>query len=188
MEEIRLIDRAAEGDRDALQILMVRFRPRIFSVAYHLLGDREEAEDLTQEALLRAIDRLPYFDARKGSFLNWLVTLTVRLGFNWLEKKKREGLLRAFSSQGESWSETADWDPNGFHPDPSNDYHRQQLIRLCLSRLPETQRSALLLRYGQGMSVREISELLGVADGTVKSWLFRGREALRVLFKEIGLL
>ncbi|MCS7224038.1 MAG: sigma-70 family RNA polymerase sigma factor [Armatimonadetes bacterium] len=189
MEERTLVEQATQGDDAAFQALIALYRPRLLSIAYHLLGDREEAEDLVQEALLRAFTRLGYYDPAKGSFLNWLTVIMVRLGVNWIGMgRKRDSVLVLESEVAESFRSGVDlWD--GLEQrETGREMERRLVIQKGLALLPRQQRAVLLLRYTEDLTVKEISEALDVPVGTVKSWLFRGRQTLRAYLKEAGLL
>ncbi len=186
MDDAELVRRCLNGDRAAFDELVRRHRDRVYSIAFHLLGDHDWAEDLAQDAFLRAFQRLALFDSRKGSFAVWLATLTTRLCLNAL--KKRRGELQWQADEGEEGfaDEVAE-----VAPTPEEAWweeERRIILRRLLMGLPPLQRAALLLRYGEEMGIDEIARTLQVPVGTVKAWLFRGRETLRRKLKEAGLL
>ena len=186
MDEIVLIQKCLEGEGWAFDELVRRYRDRVYGMALHLLGDRDLAEDLAQEAFLRAFQRLAMFDPNKGSFSTWLMTLTTRLCLNALKKRtaEQQWLL-------EQVDETLELAEMSDEFTPEEEWwatERRAIIRQLLSTLHPMQRAVLLLRYGEEMSIHEIAQTLQVPVGTVKAWLFRGREALRRKLKEVGLL
>jgi RNA polymerase sigma-70 factor (ECF subfamily) len=87
MDDAALVRRCLEGDKRAFDELVQRYRDRIYGMALHLLGDKDLAEDIAQEAFLRAFQRLTLFDPNKGSFSTWLTTLTTRLCLNALKRR-----------------------------------------------------------------------------------------------------
>lgn len=186
MDEVTLVRRCLEGDNWAFDELVRRYRDRVYGMALHLLGDRDLAEDLAQEAFLRAFQRLAMFDPNKGSFSTWLMTLTTRLCLNALKKRTSEQQwILEQADETDELSETSD------APTPEEEWwamERRMLVQRLLSTLPPMQRAVLLLRYGEEMSIHEIAQTLQVSVGTVKTWLFRGRDALRRKLKEVGLL
>lgn len=186
MDEFELVRKCMEGDNLAFDELVRRYRDRVYGMAFHLLGDRDLAEDLAQEAFLRAFQRLAMFDPNKGSFSTWLMTLTTRLCLNALKKRVSE--QHWISEQTE---ETFEFAGTSDELTPEEEWwgvERRNLVRQLLSTLNPMQRAVLLLRYGEEMSINEIAQTLQVPVGTVKAWLFRGREALRRKLKEVGLL
>lgn len=186
MDEALLVRKCLEGENQAFDELVRRYRDRVYGMALHLLGDRDLAEDLAQEAFLRAFQRLAMFDPNKGSFSNWLMTLTTRLCLNALKKRtsEQQRILEQEDEAVELFEISDDLTPEeGWWQ-----AERRTLVRQLLSTLPPMQRAVLLLRYGEEMSIQEIAQTLQVPVGTVKAWLFRGREALRRKLKEVGLL
>ncbi len=186
MDEIELVRRCLEGENWAFDELVRRYRDRVYGMAFHLLGDRDLAEDLAQEAFLRAFERLTMFDPSKGSFSTWLMTLTTRLCLNALKKRTSE--QQWISEQLDDSFELAEASENLTPEEEWWAMERRAFVRRVLSTLHPMQRAVLLLRYGEEMSIHEIAQTLQVPVGTVKAWLFRGREALRRKLKEVGLL
>ena len=161
----------AAGGFDAL---VDRHRDRVFRVALSVLGPGSEAdaEDVAQEVFVRAYRRLGSFrgESRLGT---WLYRVAFNLA---VDHRRRAG--RRGPTVGDEALDTL--------PSPDGDPHRAaragesaRLVRRLLDALPEAQRAALHLHYWMGHTVAEIAELLGAAEGTVKSHLHRGRERLR---------
>lgn len=187
MEDNELIRRCLQGDNTAFDELVRRYRNRVYGIAMHLLRDRELAEDIAQEAFLRIFQKLGLFDQNKGDFSKWVATLTVRLCLNAL---KRRDFTRQLSINTPNWEEN-ELQLQDCLENPEELWwlsERQRIIRDLLEALPPMQRAALLLRYGEDLSVREIAEALKVPIGTVKAWLFRGREILRKKLREVGII
>ena len=187
MDDAALVRRCLDGDKRAFDELVKRYRDRVYGMALHLLGDKDLAEDMAQEAFLRAFQRLTLFDPNKGSFSTWLMTLTTRLCLNAL---KRRGLEQQWiaEQEGETF-ELAELGEDALSPEEEWwAAERRLVIRKLLSTMHPMQRAILLLRYGEEMSIQEIAQVLQVPIGTVKAWLFRGREVLRRKLKEVGLL
>ncbi|MGQ9462429.1 MAG: RNA polymerase sigma factor [Candidatus Fervidibacter sp.] len=186
MDDVTLVRLCLEGENWAFDELVRRYRDRVYGMALHLLGDRELAEDLAQETFLRAFQRLTMFDPNKGSFSTWLLTLTTRLCLNALKKRTAE--QQWLCEQDESLEVL---EPREISPSPEEQWwevERRVVVQQILLTLPPPQRAALLLRYGEGMSIQEIAQALQVPIGTVKGWLFRGRETLRRKLKGVGLM
>lgn len=184
MDDNALVRCCLNGCGWAFDELVKRYRDRVYGIALHLLGDRDLAEDLAQEAFLRAFQKLGLFDATKGSFSVWLMALTTRLCLNALKKRSLE--RRLFTEQEDV--EVTESNDGACSFEEWLAEERRVLIRNLLLTLPPIQRAALLLRYGEDMSIHDIAQALQVPVGTVKVWLFRGRETLRRKLKEVGLL
>ncbi|MCS7254098.1 MAG: sigma-70 family RNA polymerase sigma factor [Armatimonadota bacterium] len=187
MEDNELIRRCLQGDKAAFDELVHRYRDRVYGIALYMLRDIELAEDIAQEAFLRVFQKLGLFDQRKGAFSKWVATLTVRLCLNALKKKNRDGQLLINTSELDG-NETQQQD---FSETPEEVWwlnERRRIIKDLLEILPPMQRATLLLRYGEDLSIQEIAEALKVPVGTVKAWLFRGRETLRRKLKEAGVM
>ncbi|GBC98756.1 ECF RNA polymerase sigma factor SigW [bacterium HR17] len=186
MDDAELVRRCLNGDNAAFDELVRRYRDRVYGLALHLLGDPDWAEDVAQDAFLRAFTRLALFDPQRGAFATWLMTITTRLCLNALE---RRSAVTFVPLEEEADEDTAE--PVPTLPDPESEWwarERRRWVQQALSQLPPNQRAALLLRYAEGLSVAEIAEALNASVGTVKAWLFRGRETLRRQLKRAGWL
>jgi RNA polymerase sigma-70 factor, ECF subfamily len=168
-----LVDRAAGGDRDAFDELVRRYQARIFNLARALTANGAEAEDLAQEAFVRAFRGIRRFRG-DSSFRTWLYRIAVNVIYTHLGRRQQSGGVwqQAGSSAGEA-AELAD--PGNFE----DDLVRREAIDIALSALPEDQRIAVVLRDVEGFSYREIAEATGTPLGTVESRIFRARERLR---------
>jgi len=165
-----LVLRTRGGEVDAFGEIVRRYQSSVFNVCYRLLGERREAEDQTQEAFLRAYQRLDSYDSERP-FGPWMRTIAGRLCLNHLEKH-RANLL--------SLDEESDRLPAGAGEpeDAHRAAERQRAIRRALLALPAKQRTALELRHFGGLSYAEIAEAMGLPLTDVKSHLFRGRRLL----------
>lgn len=187
MDDAELVRRCLDGDTKAFDLLVHRYRERVYGLALQMLGNADWAEDLAQEAFLRAFSRLTLFDPKRGSFSAWLMTMTIRLCLNALKGHAVQGQHLTLLDEADEEEIPMD---EAF-PNPEEIFwaqERRAFVRQLLAAMPPMQRAALLLRYGEEMSVQEVAETLKVPVGTVKAWLFRGRESLRRKFKEVGLL
>jgi RNA polymerase sigma-70 factor, ECF subfamily len=158
-----LVRRAQKGDRFAFERLVAEHEQRMYTLAARVLGSREDAADAVQEALVRAWLALPRFrgDAR---FSTWLYRIVVNTSHD-LRPKRRE-------PPTDELPEPAD---------PRDRFAEQELsgeLQRALDALDETYRVAVVLYDLLGCSYAEIAEMTGVAEGTVKSRIFRGRSEL----------
>ena len=164
------MDRAGARDPDAFAALVRPHMARLYRYALRMCGDPDAASDIAQDALLRAFERIASYDPARP-VLPWLITL-VRHAF--VDRVRSFDPLRgADEAEGEgplpSRSDPVD---QASHAETAN------AIEGALKELPVDQRSCVVLYHVEGRSLEEISESEGVPIGTVKSRLFRGRQAL----------
>jgi RNA polymerase sigma-70 factor (ECF subfamily) len=153
----------AAGDPEAAAAFVRRFQRRAYGLARTILGDRGAAEDVAQEAFLRAWRYAGSYDARRGNVLTWLLTIVRNVAIDRVRRQHAEPLdpdLLVATLQLRSAREQPD--------EPSPVAEREQL-RDALAVLPVEQRRALLLAAYNGRTAREIAELEGVPLGTAKT-------------------
>ena len=169
-----IVQRVRAGDVDAFGQIVKGYERRVFALAVMILRNREGADDVTQDAFVRAFERLDLYDVRRP-FYPWLATITVRLSRNWLARHS-PGARRETPIQPES-SAYASAAPVALDVLVAEDEGRH-LWRL-VERLPLGERTAVVLHYRQELSVSEVASAIGVTAGTVKTLLFRARQHLR---------
>lgn len=161
------------GDRDAYAAIVGLYERRVFGLALMMTRDAAGAEDVAQDALVRAFVHLDAYDLRRP-FYPWLSTIAVRLAQNWLVRRTRTGRERTGLDSNDAAVET---------PDPLVsliDDEQDRALWQAVSALPSGERTAVILHYRQGLSVAEIAAALGVTAGTIKTQLFRARRNLRM--------
>ena len=169
-----IVQRVRAGDVDAFGQIVKGYERRVFALAVMILRNREGADDVTQDAFVRAFERLDLYDVRRP-FYPWLATITMRLSRNWLARHS-PGARRETPIQPES-SAYASAAPAALDVLVAADEGRH-LWRL-VERLPLGERTAVVLHYRQELSVSEVASAIGVTAGTVKTLLFRARQHLR---------
>ena len=166
-----LVERTRRGEVDAYGELVRRYQTSVFNVCYRLLGERQEAEDLAQDAFLRGYRRLATFDADRP-FGPWIRKVASNLSLNALQKRASWGL-----PFDEERDEPIDVD----QPDPADEQERgEQTARLrqALSELPPHYRAVIELRHFQDLSYEEMARSLALPLSDVKTHLFRARRFL----------
>jgi len=180
--EAALIAAAQRGDVHAFNRLVRSYQRLAYNVAYRVLGDGESAADATQDAFLSAFRAVGQF--RGGSFKAWILRIVTNECYDQLRRKQRrpEDSLDDLAVEPDHSATLTDE-----HELPEDYALRQELgeaIQKGLMTLPPDQRMVIVLADIQGYSYEEIAEMMGVAIGTVKSRLNRGRTRLRDLLLE----
>lgn len=175
-EEAGWLDRARAGDEAAYRWLLDRYRARVVRLAAHILHREGEAEDIAQEAFLRAFRRLPSFRG-EGRFSAWLLGIVVRLC---LDRRRSAWWTREVP--GEALAPPAF--PVAAFPADAAD--TRLLVEMLLDRLSPPMRAALVLREMEGLDYEEIAATLGIPVGTVRSRLHAARAQFRALWTAAG--
>lgn len=187
LEDKELVARAQRDDPSAFEILVRRYQEKAYAIAYNMCsGDSEEAQELTQEAFLRAFRSLNNFRGT-SSFYTWFYRILINTCLDSRRRRKRWERIFTFwrrDREGRSDSKAMDEDyPDpGVKSNPMTALRGKQLaqeISEALETLPEKQRVIFQLKVLHGMKIREIAQIVGSAEGTVKSHLFRATHFLR---------
>lgn len=166
-----LVQRTRAGDADAFGELVQRYQTSVFNVCYRLLGNSAEAEDLTQEAFLRAFRRLGTYDDERP-FGPWMRRVAANLCLNELERRGPPVV-----ELDEEADEIAD-DPTETPEAVGDRREIARRLRSALRQLPDHYRVVIELRHYQEMGYDEMAATLGVGVGDVKTRLFRARRKL----------
>ena len=182
--DAELLLRYAQGDAAAASELTQRLGPKAFGVAFRVLGDRAEAEDVAQEALLRLWKAAPDWDRAsaeedsddtkgKAKVSTWLYRVVMNLSID-VKRRRRGGSvdLDAIPEPADDSRSAADMMQDGA---------RQEALQAALMQLPERQRRAVVLRHIEGLGNPEIAEILDVSVEAVESLTARGKRALAKL-------
>ena len=165
--------RAQRGDTEAFAALVAEHERFVYNLALRALGDQAEAEDVSQEAFVRAWQALPNFRGQ-AQFRTWLYRIVTNLCYNRLPRLRRD--LTALGD------EAAEAVPDETLADPAGeleDEERRAFLHRQIEALPESYRLLVTLRFQQELSYDEIASVLSLPLGTVKTGLFRARARLR---------
>jgi RNA polymerase sigma-70 factor, ECF subfamily len=180
--EAELVEKCRSGDRDAWEIIVRRRHSRIYNLAYRFTGRFDEAEDLTQEVFLKVYRTLHSYRPESGSLETWMVRVARNHFIDHYRKHKTERLQTdPLESDGHPSISVVTRTDN-----PGQAFDRQEAakrIHSLLAQLPEDQREAVVLRDLEELTYEEITEILGVPIGTVKSRINRGRIGLARLMR-----
>jgi len=180
----QLIEEIRQGRADALETLVSRYETKVYNLAYRMLGNKEDAEDVLQDTFLNVVRSLGGFQAR-SSFSTWLYRVATNAALTRLRQKSRreksegEFLDEVYSVKEAAHSETGlvDWSDN-----PAKqllDVEARQVMKEAIDELPEIYRVVFVLRDVQGLPATEVAEVLDLSVPAVKSRLHRARLYLR---------
>jgi RNA polymerase sigma-70 factor (ECF subfamily) len=174
----RAVEAVLDGHPNAFALIVRRFQDSLMTVATALLRDRQAADELTQDAFVRAFQRLRSYDASRP-MKPWLVKIACRLAQDRWRGRAAAARQRQLAAQ------EADRTPVNADPlDSLIADERDRTLWRMVQTLPVAERTAVILYYREGLSVDEAAEATGVAAGTVKTLLFRARSHLRDLLTE----
>ncbi|MFD3261610.1 RNA polymerase sigma factor SigW [Paenibacillus lentus] len=177
--DVRLVKLARQGDQESFADLVDLYKDKIFHLAYRMLSNRHEAEDIVQETFLRVYKNWERYD-EKQKFSTWLYRIATNLCIDRLRKRKPNYYLDAEMNDQEGLDGYT-LIP-GDERTPESEYllsETQQTIHYAIEGLPAKYKSVIILRYLQELSLSEISDVLDMPVTTVKTRLHRGREFLR---------
>jgi len=176
LEDVELVKRAKAGKSDAFGTLIVKYQDRVYNAVWRISGHAEDARDLTQEAFLKALQRITSFREDSG-FYTWIFRIAVNLALT----ARRSNRVRRTVELDETHDMVASQAVGlmRYTDEVSDNRHLQDRLLEAMQSLDEGQRAVVVLRDIEDMNYQTISEILDVPVGTVKSRLHRGRMALR---------
>ncbi len=186
-----LVLRAQNGDQRAFELLVVKYQRRIVRLLSRMIRDQNEIEDVTQEAFIKAYRALPSFRG-ESAFYTWLYRIAINTAKNYLSTLGRRPILSAeYEDEDGDTVDAAALVPD-FHT-PETELSNKQIVSTvneAVDALPDELREAITLREMDGMSYDEIALAMDCPIGTVRSRIFRAREAiasrLRPLLGDVG--
>src|SRR5215471_3522936 len=179
-DELALVDAARQGDVGAFEQLIKRYDRNVFRIAQHITQNREDAEDVVQDAFIKAYQNLEQFQGN-SKFYTWLVRIAVNEALMKLRRRRTDRTVSidedVETDEGTMPREVADWSPN-----PEQLYGQSELsdiLKKTIQGLPPGFRTVFVLRDVEGLSTEETAEMLGLSVPAVKSRLLRARLQLR---------
>lgn len=166
---------AQQGNQEAFAELVKRYEKQIFSLAYRLIGDYDEAADLAQEAFLRIYQMLGRYDPEK-KFFSWMYRVAQNACLNAMSR--RPANVIPVETAEEYFSETGATDTAEPEQDYLNKEIRQNIDR-AIDELPDNYRDIIYLRYIEDLSYQQIADALSLPLSTVETRLFRGKKLLQ---------
>lgn len=182
--DAELAQQALAGSQEAYRTLVSRYASTAISLATRLVRDRALAEDLTQDAFVRAFSRLASYDPQRR-FSAWFFQVLHNVAIDYLRRRRLDAVsldaLQSAGFQGPAGDEATS--------SPERDVERRALaeaLDAALQQVRPEYREPILLRYQQGLTIEEIATVLGLPSGTVKTHLHRGRKELATLLAAAG--
>jgi len=185
-EDLAILEAVRAGDPTAYRGLVEKYQQRVYGMVYGMIRNREDARDITQDAFVKAYNNLDKFRL-ESSFYTWLYRIAMNLAIDATRRRKRR-VTTEFDEQVASRDGTGAISEQHHSESPSRSLERQQLythIMAAIEELPEDQRQAILLRELEGLSYKDISDIMGIPEGTVMSRLFYARKKLQKLLAPI---
>lgn len=179
------IKKIKKGDQSAFEDVVSFYQNKVYQICYRMIGNAHEAEDLAQEAFVRAYTNIHSFD-EKRKFSTWIYRIATNLSIDRIRKKKPDYYLDAELQGADGlnmYSQLSNDDP--LPHEEVETLELQAYLQKQIESLPEKYRSVITLRYVDDLSLQEISEVLDMPIGTVKTRIHRGREALRKKLRDL---
>jgi RNA polymerase sigma-70 factor (ECF subfamily) len=178
------------GHADSLGVLVARWEAPLLRFVSRMVERPEDARDICQETFLRILDKAEAF--RDGArFSTWMYQIALNLCRDQMRRKRRWGRLMVAPTAAESDNPREHAAPETVETNPAAAFaHRQRraAVRRALSGLPREQREVLFLKEYEGLKFREIADVLGVPESTVKSRMYAGLDAMRTSLSALGIL
>jgi RNA polymerase sigma-70 factor, ECF subfamily len=181
-----LVERAQKGEKRAFELLVVKYQRKLARLLSRFIRDPAEVEDVAQEAFIKAYRALPSFRG-DSAFYTWLYRIGINTAKNYLVAQGR----RAPTSTGFDSEEAETFDDGDQLRDintPESLLHSKQIgetVNAAMEALPEELRTAIVLREIEGLSYEEIAQIMDCPIGTVRSRIFRAREAVAAKLKPL---
>ncbi|MDH3215891.1 MAG: RNA polymerase sigma factor [Candidatus Krumholzibacteria bacterium] len=174
--DARIVEACLSGDRAAFRVLMDRYEKKMFNLAYRVVDDREDAMDATQTAFVKAYENLQTFDPSR-KFFSWMYRILLNESLNILKRRKRfDDLYEHATVESDNPEETYAAAETG------------QRIHKALMELKTDYRAVVVLRHYHDMSYKEIGEVVGISEKTIKSRLFSARRQLKDILMRKGIV
>ena len=188
-EDAEIVSFCKKGNVDAFEELVRKHQKKMLNIAFRMIGNYEDACEIVQDAFVSAYKAIRHFE-EKARFSTWLYTIVVNLSRNRLNQLKIKNSREAFSmddpvptDSSEFAVELASSEPSVLEKLEKRDV--QKKVQVCIDSLDNEFKEVIILRDMQGFSYDEISDMLKMPGGTVKSRLFRAREMLRDCLKRV---
>ena len=187
--ELDLVRQAQEGDPEAFDQLVSRFRTRVFGMIYNMVHNEQDAWDLAQDSFLKAWKSIARFRGQ-SSFYTWLYRIVTNLCLDQLRRRKsrREDPATVLDSRGDELDLLSNVSDTRSMANPARELDRKHMglcINDALNKLTPRERTVFELKHYQGLKLRTIGEMLSTTEETAKNTLFRATRKLRIHLAEL---
>jgi len=172
-----LVARSVSGDTESFNELILRWERPIYALAYRTIGREEDARDVCQETFLRAFRALPGFRGQ-AKFSSWLYRIALNLCRDWMRRERRAPIVQV-PEDSDPMELAAAVEPSESIEDLVARRDLTRIVERVMARLPEEQRTAIVLKEYHGLTFQEIADLVGCPLSTVKTRLYQGLTVLR---------
>ncbi len=186
LPESELIKRSKEGNEEAFEMLISPYEKKIYNLAYRFLNNEQDAIEVLQETLIRAYRFIKKFQ-EKSAFYTWLYRIAMNVALRKLKKRSKEDKVVSLDQMVPGYEDIPQEIPDETQ-NPEVIYERKQIqeaVRKALEEIPEAYRSVVFLKDVEGLSNKEVAEILKLTVPAVKSRLHRGRLFLREKLKHL---
>jgi len=177
--DAELVARVQRGDKKAFDLLVMKYQRKIMRLLSRMIRDPSEIEDVAQEAFIKAYRALPQFRG-ESAFYTWLYRIAINTARNWLASSgRRPSAPTALENEdGETFNEADNLSDISTPESMVASREIAETVNAAIEALPEELRTAIVLREIEGMSYEDIAQSMGCPIGTVRSRIFRAREAV----------
>ena len=178
-EDELLVGEALRGESGSFDTLVKRYQSIVYAVTYRLVQNREDALDIAQDVFVKAFRSLHMWQPT-GAFKSWLLRIATNMSIDHLRRRSRMPGFVETDALGRLGPEAVDERARIKEPSERvSDLELGSVIRTAVDRLPGRQRTVFILRHYQGLSLKEIAEIMKCTEGTIKTHLFRATGKLR---------
>lgn len=184
--DAELVRRVQRGDKRAFDLLVLKYQRKIMRLLSRMIRDPAEIEDVTQEAFIKAYRALPQFRG-ESAFYTWLYRIAINTARNWQAANGRRPVTSSIveSADGETFDEIDNLTDISTPESMLASRQIAETVNAAMQSLPSDLRTAILMREIDGMSYEDIAQAMGCPIGTVRSRIFRAREAIASQLKSV---
>lgn len=175
-----LVEKIIQGDIAAFRELVEKFKKKIFYISFDILGDFQEAEDISQEVFIKIFRSINKFK-KDAKMSTWIYQITVNTCIDAIRRKKAKPTIQIDEERPvDYWAVDSVLSAKISSPESSADASLLQIkIQEALNKISDKERAVFVMRHYNDLSIKEIADVMKISSGTVKSFLFRGVQKLR---------